>query len=222
VRGARGHVSARLTYIADELVKEDRRRGPEVWPFLLRRWESTWVKYWLAEFFCDLFAVYPVGPAFAWAHLHLAAKRGGNPYEVPMATLSSHPANDARMRAMLYALSQANFADQAAVIGERWRRLLAQSGERPEPEYHRCYPEEIMRRIVALAHDGVIAIGCRIATPDTQDDVYTILNQAWDQFWQDPAAYVRWEEKTVDRLFNTSAVPRHLNPFEVQPHRNFT
>ena len=52
--------------------------------FMLRRWEIAWVKYWMVEFFCDLFAVYTLGPAFAWAHLHLTAKRGEDPFHVPI------------------------------------------------------------------------------------------------------------------------------------------
>ena len=28
--------------------------------------EIAWVKYWMVEFFCDLFAVYTLGPAFVW------------------------------------------------------------------------------------------------------------------------------------------------------------
>ena len=63
------------------------------------------MKFWMVEFFCDLFAVYTLGPAYGWAHLHLSAKRGGDPFDVPMLSASSHPADDARMRVMLVALS---------------------------------------------------------------------------------------------------------------------
>jgi hypothetical protein len=86
-----------LTYIGSEKVKESRRRGPDHPRFLLNQWESTWIRFWLTEFFCDLFAVYVVGPAFAWAHLHLFAKRGGDAYDVPMTGVSTHPADAARM-----------------------------------------------------------------------------------------------------------------------------
>jgi hypothetical protein len=52
-----------LGYIAGEQAKEDRRRGPQQPSFTLSRWEISWVKYWMVEFFCDLFAVYVLGPA---------------------------------------------------------------------------------------------------------------------------------------------------------------
>jgi len=58
--------------------------------------ESSWAKYWLTEFFCDLFAVFCVGPAFVWSHLHLAMKRRGDPYTTPDFSATMHPADDAR------------------------------------------------------------------------------------------------------------------------------
>ena len=49
---------------------------------------ELWIQGWSIELFCDLFGVYTIGVAFAWAHLHLCVKRGNNPFE----THSSHPA----------------------------------------------------------------------------------------------------------------------------------
>lgn len=47
-----------LGYLAAEKRKEDRRRGPRQPAFTLTRWEAAWMKYWMVELFCDLFAVY--------------------------------------------------------------------------------------------------------------------------------------------------------------------
>ena len=37
---------------------------------------------WANEIFCDLFAIYTLGPAYAWAHFHLTARHESDPYEV--------------------------------------------------------------------------------------------------------------------------------------------
>jgi len=66
-----------LSYIDEELAKVDRSSGPQYPAFLLSRWRGLWIRYWLTEFFCDLFAIYTLGPAYAWSHLHLVIKRGG-------------------------------------------------------------------------------------------------------------------------------------------------
>lgn len=187
-----------LAHLVEEIVKEDRRRGPQQWSFLLPRWKKVWVTYWLEEFFCDLFGVYTLGPAFAWAHLHLAAKRGGHPFEVPTISLPSHPADDARMRAMLQGLSRISFSSHAQKIEDKWQQLLNQSSEKPEPEYHRCYPEKIIQRIAELVYEGVTSIRCRIATPTTDDPVHLMLNKAWEEFWHNPEGYVEWERQTIE------------------------
>lgn len=193
-----------LGYVAGEQSKEDRRRGPVQPRFFLRAWERAWVKYWMAEFFCDLFATYTLGPAFAWSHLHLAAKRGGNPFDVPLNGISSHPADDARMRAMLRALDSAGFTADSSKILEQWRTFLSYSGAKPEPEYHRCYPDNIIQLLAERAKQGVLGIQVRIASAETRDPIHTLLNQAWKSFWNDPASYVAWEKGAVAALFDSS------------------
>lgn len=191
-----------LKYLGQEQSKEDRRRGPIQPRFLLRAWEKAWVKYWMTEFFCDLFATYTLGPAFAWSHLHLVAKRGANPFDVPLTSLSSHPADDARMRAMLCALDTAGFAPESSQILKRWQTFIANSGAKPEPEYHRCYPETIIHTLAERAKEGVIGTQVRIASPKTTDPVHTLLNDAWKTFWKDPQSYVSWERESVASLFD--------------------
>jgi hypothetical protein len=189
-----------LAYLAAEKRAEDRRRGPRQPAFTLPRWEAAWVKYWMVEFFCDLFAVYVLGPAFAWSHLHLAAKRGGDPFEVPLLGPSSHPADDARMRAILFGLEAAGFAGEAASVAGKWRELLSHHDAEPEPEYHRCYPDDLLRKVAAHALSGVRAIGCRLAEPATADPVHSALNGAWVEFWRSPETFADWEKAKVAAL----------------------
>ena len=167
---------------------------------MLLRWEIAWVKYWMVEFFCDLFAVYTLGPAFVWAHLHLTAKRGEGPFAVPVLSLSSHPADDARMRVMLRALSVSGYSAEATTIEGRWRELIMQASAKPEPEYHRCFPEDLLTRVAEYARVGVEAIGCRLAKPTISDPIHSALNAAWNEFWRDPEGFVDWEKESVARL----------------------
>lgn len=189
-----------LRYIAGEKKKEDRRHGPRQPAFTLSRWEVSWVKYWMVEFFCDLFAVNVLGPAYAWSHLHLSAKRGGDPFEVPLVSASSHPADDARMRAILFALEAAGFSAEAASVRARWGELLSHHDSGPEPEYHRCYPDELLQKVAAHARRGVEAIGCRLADATTADPVHAALNGAWGEFWKSPESYADWEKAAVAAL----------------------
>ena len=85
----------------------DRLRNQEARLFQIQLWRTCWAKYWMEEFFCDLFGVLAVGPAYAWAHYHLCIKRSGDPFATPLMRETTHPADDARMRAILGMLRSA-------------------------------------------------------------------------------------------------------------------
>lgn len=189
-----------VNYIHEEKQKEDRKRGPIQYHYYLQIWEKSWFKDWLIEFFCDLYALYTIGPAFAWSHLHLWAKLGRNSYQVPTMTLSSHPADDARMQVMLIGLCNIGFHQESEMIKKRWEEMNAISGFKPEPEYYRCFPASLLEGLTKKALDGIKMMGGRIADPTTNDPVYNIINQAWIQFWKAPMEYANWERSAVSEL----------------------
>jgi len=192
-----------LTYLDDETVKESRRNGPIANATDLDLWRLCWVRFWLTEFFCDLFAVCTLGPAFAWSHFHLSAMRGRDPFEVPESYPSSHPADDARMRAMLAALSASGFNAEAATIQSQWASMLDASGFRAEPEYHRCFPASLLNALASHAKVGVEGMQCRLAMKGSLDGAVRLaLNGAWTRFWTDPSIYAQWEGDAVRELMS--------------------
>src|ERR1051326_6464605 len=58
---------AAMTYLDQELMTQERGRGPARMAFTLECWARSWVS-WSVEFLCDLFGALMVGPAFAWSH----------------------------------------------------------------------------------------------------------------------------------------------------------
>ena len=187
-------------HFVEERIREERGRGPREIPFLLDNAGQSWLWYWTIEFFCDLFAVATLGPAFPWGHLHLYAKRGRDPYEVPKRGPTSHPADAARMHVVLSALKKLGFGAEATDIAARWEELLRNIGAAPQPEYHRCYPDLLLEACVDRALDGVHQIGCRIAAPNTGERVHVLLNEAWHKLWREPRGYVVWERNAVESL----------------------
>jgi len=189
-----------LSYLDQEMSKERRRQGPENYLLFLETWQRAWIEAWTEEFFCDLFGLYTLGPAYAWAHLHLCAKRGDDSFRVPLMSSSSHPADDARMRVLLNGLARIGFHDDANLISHRWTELSCISGFSPEPEYDRCFPERVLEAIAEKALGGVKGMRCRVASPATTGNVHCILNQAWTKFWSDPKDYAAWEVMAVKEL----------------------
>lgn len=187
------------SWLSDELQKESRGRGPEVYKFYIERWKRSW-ENWGREFFCDLFATFTLGPAYVWSHFHLCATRGGNPFDLPLLTTSTHPPDDARMQAMLDALCLIGFEEEASAIENRWNDLIKLLGARPEAEYNRCFPKSVFNLLLDKNLKGVKAMNCRIAQPTTNDSVHTTLNEAWKSFWRNPSDYFRQEARLIDAL----------------------
>jgi hypothetical protein len=190
------------TYIEEELERERRGGGPALLSFYLQQWLRYWIVNWATEFFCDLFAVYTLGPAYAWSHLHLSAARGEDPFKVPTMDGGSttHPADDARMVAILHGLTLIGFGGEAAEIEGRWSQLIDAARSSPDADYRRCFPKRILESVAEKALIGVRGMNCRIAEPSTTGKVHDTLNRAWKEFWRDPDAYVDWEKAAVETL----------------------
>lgn len=199
-------LQAAMIYLDGECRAQERRRGPSRLLFTLECWARSWVS-WSVEFLCDLFGAFMIGPAFAWSHLHLCAKRGGDPFGVPSFAPTSHPPDAARMSLVLKGLARCGFTADVARLQDRWRAFLALVESQAEPEYGRCFPDQLLDEICRAAWDGVVALGCRIASPSTNDEVYGLLNRAWDEFWRDPAGYGSWEQGAVATLFSSRSSP---------------
>lgn len=193
-----------LEYISAEQEKEQRKnRPPQRIAFYLYLWQQSWLE-WATEFYCDLFAICTVGPAFAWSHIFLCAKYGKNLFEVPTTGMISHPADDARMKAMLYALRQLGYTNETDMISAKWNELITISGAKADAEYRRCFPEHLLQTIAATAVQGVQDIGCLVANPTLSAPVYNILNEAWAEFFNNPMQYTTWERTAVRRLRDLS------------------
>src|SRR5205809_1582248 len=84
---------SKVTDHYSEVLKEkSRESGPPEIPVVIERIHSHW-KYWLKEFFCDLFALYTVGPPYAWSHLHLTVKIGDDIHGSNLLLPQTHPSD---------------------------------------------------------------------------------------------------------------------------------
>jgi len=188
-----------IEYVNERHNNERPKRGPNDLKDIWLVWEKCWLQ-WSVEFFCDLFGIYTLGPAYIWAHINLCAKYGGRPFDVPHYLPNSHPADDARFRVMVIALENLGFSQEAKSAAKEWKNLLKLTSSTPTPEYHKCYPDSLISHIATQAKLGIVALGCRIASPSTNDFVHTLFNEAWNNFWKDPCNYNDWETNAISSL----------------------
>jgi hypothetical protein len=191
-------------YFDKERIDNLRATGPtEYFSHVFDLLERFWIP-WATEICCDLFAVYTLGPAYAWSHFHLTATHGGDPYDIRLNSFMYHPPDHARMEAMLMALDLLNFKSQVTDIKERWKDLVKSIGVEQTPIYRRACPLQLLKQAVEYTLDGVKNIGCRIVDDATTGTVHELLNNAWQKFWVTPNQYPTWERETINTLKQTA------------------
>ena len=194
-------LGAAVAYFAEERKTNLRSTGPrQYFGDIIDTLEYAWATGWANEIFCDLFATYTLGPAYAWAHFHLTAMHDADPYEVQFMEPLSHPPDHARMEAMLIGLDLIGFADDAAAVRKKWQDLLDATGATQGQMFRRACPAALLERAAIHALEGVKGINCRIVTLQTTGKIHDLLNTAWETFWSGPNEYHAWERGAVASL----------------------
>jgi len=188
-----GHFNLFAAAHFEEQIKEQKRNNGQQIKHL-EIFSESWIEGWSIELFCDLFGVYTLGPAYAWAHLHLCVKRGNNPFETPEHFASSHPADNARMQAILAGLEHIGFKDEMQKVKEHWKMYVDVSGGTMEANFKLAFPKHVLEHCAILALEASKAIKCQIANRDLKGEVYIALNTAWEKFINDPLDYIGWEK----------------------------
>ncbi len=166
----------------------------------LDHFEFFWIRSWANEIFCDLFAIYTLGPAYAWSHFHFTAGHDVDPCDVRMPGFMTHPPDHARMEVMLIGLDLIGYTKIAAEIQKKWNALLMATGVKQGSLYRRACPHELLEHAATLALQGTKNVGCRVAQAGTSGPVFDLLNSAWDKFWTTPDDYHAWERTAIAKI----------------------
>ena len=164
--------------------------------------EQTWLQEYIIEFSCDIFATYLVGSAFGWSHLRLVLESETEIYYPSFGQQGTHPADEARMRAILLTLKELGETEQVEKISQQWEQFKSIIAGLPGGEYEYCYPDEILGKLV----QQVIAVCEQIGLvpyhkqPNSNDNLPSLMQQAWQQFHDNPIRYAEWETRTVEQL----------------------
>lgn len=190
----------RTQALTREMQVLDRREGPAEEMRRLNTWLASWAPDWLEEFYCDLFAIFTLGPAYAWANCHLCLKLRENPFATPSEVKVEHPPNAARMSIMLMGLRRLGFDDAADGCSALWADQVQTTGYSEDMAFGQCFPDAVLEGVVSSAFKAFEDIGLRRSEPGKYAGVALCLNQAWDSFWADPEGFGEWETKAVTLL----------------------
>lgn len=176
----------------DNMISSDKRNNNGRYVPFYHTYADNW-KAWIEEFFCDLFALYTLGPAYAWSHLHLTIKQGGNPYEIEQE--SSHPNEEARMQILCIGLKNLGFHKEQRNIWKKWEKAMKfLSYTKKASFFKRAYPKKLLEQCAKTVLEVVEDIDC-VVISKKQGKIATHLNKAWELFWSNPMTYPEWEAK---------------------------
>jgi hypothetical protein len=195
-------------YYQKLLTQKKRETGPKDIPRLIEHTHSQWKGYWIQEFFCDLFGLYTLGPAYAWTHLHLTSKISDDIYKFSFILPQTHPSDDARMTMLLVGLRLLGFEDEATTISSVWDSLPFRAATQPVPEYQYAYPIDLMNDLASLFLNGLKETKFSIVSPEKlkslpEGSIVKLLNEAWNTFWNNPSKFREWEVESIQKLKNT-------------------
>ena len=210
-RHAMAGAASAIEAIDEWYLRQTNKMGRESAPTLARdslKWMwDRWKNKWAEEAFCDLFALFAAGPAYAYSNLHLVSKRDEDMYGLYLFTDQEHPAGEARMRLLDAGMRLLGHGREALHIRREWDTMSRFYGD-PPPEYGGAFPSTLLQEIAeavlpALRRSGLRgysgAAGSQTGGGETA--VAPLLNDAWRGFWdEEDGGFRRLEKELVSRL----------------------
>jgi hypothetical protein len=189
-------------YIAEQKVSVANQASSNVYQDKFDLLEQVWTQRYVVEFFCDVFATYLVGPAYGWSHLRLVISSQSELYHPSFGEAETHPADEARMRIILAALEEMGDDTAAQAIKDKWKDFTSIIIDKPDGEYHFCYPDDILERLArqVIKESREIDLIPFFDQPKEEHNLPSLMLEAWEQFHNDPANYPDWEVNKVDAL----------------------
>lgn len=193
----------RITEHYTKLINEKHGEGsPEEIPRTIGYIHEQW-KSWIDEFFCDLFALYTLGPAYVWSHLHLTSKTSEDIHRLAIVVEQKHPADEARMRMLFAGMEILGFDEEIEKIDQKWRKIKQLWGD-PPPEYEYAFSDPLIKEIASIFLEGISKSGFSVVDKETlhnKNSVRLLLHDAWMNFWKMSSEEFReWEKKQIENL----------------------
>ncbi|MDJ0800297.1 MAG: hypothetical protein QNJ51_26400 [Calothrix sp. MO_167.B12] len=189
-------------YIKNKRENLKNKAASKSYPKYFKLLEQTWLQEYIIEFSCDIFATYLVGSAYGWSHLRLVLESETEIYCPSFGDEGTHPADEARMRAILLTLKEIGESEQVEKIDQQWEQFKSIMVGVPDGEYEYCYPDEILRKLaqqVIAVCEQIGLLPCH-KQPDSNDNLPLLMQQAWQQFHDNPTEYTDWETRMVEQL----------------------
>lgn len=189
-------------YVQEQKERQANKGSSKAYRDYFNLLEQTWLQEYIVEFFCDIFATYLVGSAYGWSHLRLVLESETEIYNPSFGEEGTHPADEARMRAILVTLEELGGSELAQSISQQWEQFKAIVVGLPDGEYEYCYPDKLLRQLAQLVIATCKSINLipYYQQPSSNDNLPSLMQQAWEQFHDNPQRYTNWEAQKVKEV----------------------
>ena len=183
--------------------REERKSGAAPVHGILEWARVQWMGNRIYESFCDLFALFASGPAYAYSNLLPVSKRVEDVYQLDLLCDQGHPADEAGMRLLDAGMRLLGYGREAQRIRKEWDAMAQIHGD-PPPEYGRAFPSPLLQEIaeavlVALGRSGLRGYSSTDMAQGTAGEttVASLLNDAWRGFWDEEDGEFRGREREL-------------------------
>jgi len=195
------HNKATTKYF-DALIKSHKKKL-EIKKKLVKA-KDMWEDCWNEELACDLVATYLVGPAYAWTNMrNCAVHSHGNNIYSHNNLFRHHPADEARMRAILKMLELIGCKEETLPIEKAWEGFLSiMHNDKPEL-YHEIFPDDLICSIAENVFQGCTTNALQSYPKQIAsytEPVSKVINAAWSKVMIDPQEYAKWEIGEIENL----------------------
>lgn len=192
----------KVTSYFDELVKTYRKKvDPKK---KLSKARDMWEDFWSEELACDLIATYFVGPAYAWTNMkNCAVHSNGNNIYSHSDPFKHHPADAARMSAILKMLELIDCKDDIAPIKKAWDGFLAIMHNDKMELFDKMYPDELITSIAENVYEGCTILALQSFPQQIKnytEPISKVINAAWNKIRTEPQEYAQWEIGEIENL----------------------
>jgi hypothetical protein len=193
-------------YISDQKQRALDESSPKVLQRNFDFLDQVWQQRYVTEFSCDMFATYLVGNAYGWSHLRLVLATRTELYHPSFGEEALHPADEARMRAILTTLEEMGGDDAALDILQTWEQFKGNVVDKSDGEYDYCYPDQLLKGLAQEVISACKTLGLVSydQQPDEEYNLPSLIQKAWGRFHLDPDRYDEWE------CGKTEALQAHL------------
>jgi hypothetical protein len=172
--------------------------------------QSCWTAHWLMEFCCDLIATYLTGCAYAWSNFRLSSiVKGYASWQLDRhiyATYTTHPPNEARMRAIFRMLERCGWQpDELAALRDDWDTYAHLSHNVEPADYQTIVPDALIDLLVESVFAECPNVPLRsyheqLENAPIRTPIAHLLNVAWQELLARPDTYPSWEADTIRQL----------------------